>query len=514
MNYRMPEILATPLPGDADIASGPAEASSVAPRPGGAARVAARGAALNYLAQLMTVGMQFGYAAVTSRLLEPVAFGAYGAALVIAGFVTVLAVAGLPQAVARLAELEPGRLSALLLYATGVGVVAAGFVALTGPFWSNLLGVPSAAPVLDVLAVNILCTPVLAVGTGVLLRRGRFLLLAALTFGTNVGGMAVGLLVVLATRAPAALAVAATVGQGAAALGCVLLSRHLLLRRPRGAHVLQDGLFTGRLTGSIAVSYTAANLGKIVVGAVLGAAALGRWNRGDVLTTVPFMQLQMALTQVLLPQFRHDERDPDRPLRVWADLLGLVAWVTLPSAAVLAAVVPVVVPVFFGEQWGSVALLIPLLAALGGVRTLVFVLVGALEVQERMRWVWAGHLVALGGAAVGGVLTLLGGGIAAVLWGAMAGLLLMHAVHVVLAARAGLLRRGALLRHYAGAAAASVLLAVAALLAVRWALTMPDVLLGVGVLLLTATVVLAAAWTCRGALPLFTIARRYGLLSR
>lgn len=478
------------------------------------ARRTARGAAINYGAQLSSVVLQFGYAAATSRLLAPTAFGEYGAALAIAGFVVVVAVAGLPQAVARLEVLERGRTAALLGYALLVGFAASAFLVLTGPVWAALFGVPGAAAVLDVLAVNVFFTPVLAVGTGVMLRTGRFGPLAITTVVTNVLGMAVGIAVILSTHAAAALAVSATTGQALAAIVCVALCRGLLVARPGRAHVLRDALFTARLTGSSVVSYTAANIGKVFVSNSLGASALGHWNRADVITTVPFIQVQTALVQALFPQFRPVPEDPRRPFRIWSDLLGLVAWVTLPAAAALAAVSPVIVPVFFGPRWAEVVILAPVLAAMGGLRTLFFVLVSALEVGDRMRWVWAGHLVALVCAIGGGAAALALHDLLPALWGALVGLVLMHVLHVVLASRAGLLDRGALLRHYRGALLGALGCAGIAFSAARLAVLTGSALLGATLLAVVAIAAVGLAWRFRRRLPPFTIARKYGLLGR
>ncbi len=495
---------------------GKATAGEILERPGpvtNTARVTAHGAAYNYAAQLLTVVLQFGYAATTSRLLSPDAFGAYGGGLTIAGFIIVLAIAGLPQAVSRMPVLAVGRLSALLAYSVGVGAIAGLFTAFTGPFWAALLHIPQAAPVLAVMAVNVFFTPLLAVGTGVMLRHARFRLLAAITFGMNVFGMIVGVVAILLTHSPAALAVSATVGQGLAAVTFLILSRRDLVGRPEGTHLVQDVVFSGRLTGSTAVSYTAANVGKIFVSNTLGAVPLGHWNRADVITTVPFFQVQQALTQALYPQFRHDPADPLRARRIWADLLGLVAWVVVPAAAVLAAVSPVIVPVFFGDRWAIVALLAPPLAILGGVKVLFFVLVSALEVLERMRWVWAGHLVALGCSIAGGVVAAVERDISPAIAGALIGLFAMHIVHLVLCTRAGMLDLPGLLRQYAWVLVASVVLGASAFGVAAFARTLAPVL-AIAALVVYALVCAGVVWLLRGRLPLFVIARKYGILGR
>lgn len=473
---------------------------------------AAFGATWNYAAQIATVVVQLGYAAITSRLLPAADFGAYGVALTVSALITLLATAGLPQAVSRLQMLDRGRLSTLLLYAVTMGVAAAAVLFFTAPLWAALWGVPTAEPVLRVLAAGSLLAPTLALATGVLIRTGRFRALATVVFVCNVVGMGVGVVAVATIRTPAMLVISPVVAQDATAICCLLLARRMFAGRPVRHAVVGDLAYSTRMSVSSLLAYSAGNAGKLFVSNAFGAVALGRWNRADVITTTPFYQVQNAIAQALYPEFRHDRQGTERARRVWADLLGLVAWLCLPAAAVLVAVTAAVIPVVFGPGWAAVAAFTPILAITGGVQATVAVLVSALEVLGRFRWIWAGYGVALIVSIVGGLIAITTRSVQPALAGEVVGLIAMHVLQVVLCARSGLLQPRALVRHYAGALAFAAILGSAALAVVELPTLLQAEWWLALIVLLAVLGLIAVLFRLWSRLPVVRLAHRYGLL--
>jgi O-antigen/teichoic acid export membrane protein len=278
-----------------------------------------------------------------------------------------------------------------------------------------------------------------------------------------------------------------------------------------GASVLPEMAYSLRMTLSGLLSYSAGNIGKLALGNGFGAATLGHWNRGEVVTSVPFYQAQNAVAQALYPQFRHDIDSMERSRRVWPDLLGLVAWLSVPLASVAAVVLPALIPLLFGPGWTAVAGLVPLMALIGGLQIVAFVLVGALEILARFRWIWAGHLCTLGVNALGGLMALVLHSVVPVLIGGLSSLVVMHGLHLWLCGRAGLFPVGRLLRHYAGVAAFSAGAAAAAYVVVHAPSVRTDP--GAAALLGTALVGCAVAlWRFREHLPVVRLARKYALI--
>ena len=100
------------------------------------------------------MGMQVGYAAITSRLLPPSAFGAYAVALSGVGFIGMLGGSSLGQAAARRDHDSVHLDRSLVTLALIVGSSTALLAILLAPFWGRLWGVP-AAQVTQVLALGI-----------------------------------------------------------------------------------------------------------------------------------------------------------------------------------------------------------------------------------------------------------------------------------------------------------------------------------------------------------------------
>ncbi|WP_409331722.1 oligosaccharide flippase family protein [Trujillonella humicola] len=476
------------------------------------AKVVAKGALWNYAAQIATVIVQVAYAAVTSRLVGAEAFGVFGAAVTSAALINLLATAGLPQIVGRMQTLHESRLRGLLIYAGGVGIIAAVVLILTAPGWARLWGLPDVAGMVRLLAITSFLAPLFALGTGLLLRLGRFRVLAVVTFFGNAAGMAVGVVVVAVTRWAASLAIAAIVAQFIIVVTTLGIARDGFRGRTTFGTVLRDVKFSGKTAFSGVLSYTAGNVGKIGVSQAFGPVALGNWNRAEALTTTPFYQLQAALIQAVYPEFRHDIGGHSRTARVWSDLIGVIAWICLPLGAAVAVVSPVAIPLVLGEGWEQAGRFAPWLAMIGGIQAVVFLLVSGLEALGRFRWVWTGHAIAIVVNVIGAVLAVSLGTPTYFLVGILAGLLGMHVFHVVMCVRAGLVEAKRVATHYLGVAAFAGVVALTCVFVIRIPALLDSapwsVVGGAALLVLGST----ALWHRRRVLPPLVLARSYGLV--
>ncbi|WP_104192017.1 oligosaccharide flippase family protein [Cryobacterium sp. Y82] len=469
------------------------------------------GTAWIYGAQLTTVTLQFGYAAVTSRTVDANGFGQYGVALAGAALVGLLATGGLAQTVARMLTIDPARLRAISLYGLILGGAGFGVVLAGASLWGQLWSAPGAAQPLRWLGISVLVAPLLGLGTGLLRREGRFRLLATIVLIGNLIGMAVGVGAVAHWATPSALVLSPVLAQLLTAVGTCSVNRKRLLGRARLGDARGDIAFSWRLTLASVLTYANGNVGRWAASKALGAAALGHWNRADVVTTVPFHQLQNAIVQAIYPEFRHDRRDGRRAREVWPDLLVLVAWVTVPAAAVAAVLLPVLIPVLFGPGWvlsGQLAVPLLLIAAIQAVSS---VLSAAIEVLGRFWWIWGTQLALLVvyiGAAVAALVTR---GWVPLIAGLFVGMIAQHGTHIILCRRSGYLALGPLLRGYASVVVVALSLAGLTMIVVRVLspASLPAQLLGSVVVLVAAGALIYAA---RNRLPPIRIMREHSLI--
>lgn len=475
-------------------------------------RILLAGASWTYGAQLITVLAQFAYAAFTSRIVSPNGFGAYGVALTVSAFVTLLANGGLSQTVGRIIQLDALVLRALTLYGVILGLSGAAFLYLTAGFWAAFWNTPKATSPIEWLSISALLGPCLGLASGLMRRMGKFLQLAAVTVVANIVGMIIGAAAVATWSTPSTLLVSLLVSQVIIVAACFAMTGPLLRGFSGLRHARESLGFSWKLTLSIALSYVIGNTGSWTAVNVFGASVLGQWNRADVVTFVPFQQIQAAMVQVIYPEFRHDIVNPTRAHEAWPDLLALVAWVTVPAGAVGAVVIPHLVPIFFGPGWGLAAVLTVPLALIGGLQSVVAMLQSAVEALAKFRWIWGTQLVLLATSVVAALLAYFTHELAPIFWGIGLGLAMTHAIHVILCMSSGYLSPRKLFRNYMEVAMGALIAATVAFAGVTvialnnhlpW-LWVPYVI--------AVTAVLVVAWRKRSALPPIRIARAYGLL--
>ncbi|MFD3811650.1 oligosaccharide flippase family protein [Rhodococcus sp. NPDC058639] len=468
----------------------------------------ATGIAWSYGAQVLTAIAQFLYAAVTSRLIAPDGFGAYAIALVVSGLITLVANGGLGQSVARMQILDQSRLEGLATYALILGFIAAVVLFFTAQFWAGIWGDGSAAAPIKWLAISALLAPHIGLTSGLMRRLGHFKHFAVCTFITNIVGMVFGLVVLISTGSPVALIAAPIIAQLTLWLALTHMTERKLVRFGAPARARDDISFSWGVTLASVLSYTANNLGKWSVSRWVGAAALGQWNRSDVVTAVPFYQLQTAITQVVYPEFRHDRGDTNRAKRAWPDLLILVAWVTVPAGAVGSIILPYLVPVLFGPGWELAASLTAALSLICGVQVVTTVLGSAVEALGKFKWIWASQVLMIGIQIVAVAATILRHSVwpAVIATGVLA--VARQAWYVWLCGRSGYIDVPRLLSGYLRVVAGTAYVGL-----LSWTLVNSiDSPIRVAAIALSAACAVLGVLSFRDSFPPLVILRRYGIV--
>lgn len=477
-----------------------------------AARVA-RGAAWSYGAQIVTVVGQFAYAAATSRLVSPHAFGDYSIALTAVGVLTLLASGGIAQSVGRLRELAPMEMTNLLVYALIAGTSFCALTVLSAPGLASIWGSVEATNVIRVLALNAMTAPLMGLFAGLARRRGDFRSLAIATVASNLLSMAAGVALVWSFRSAVTLVAAPVIAQALITLWAYWAHGRGIQwgRLRRGG---ESVTFSWRLTAVSLFQYVLGATPRFGVANALGAGAIGQWNRAEVLATLPFQQLQAALLPVVYPEFRHDRAGASRARRKWADMIALVAWVTIPAGVAGAVLLPHLLPILLGDQWQQAALFTIPLALAGGLQPPTVLLAAAIEAIGKFRVIWLVNAVVFASQLTAVALVFVWKSP----WPAVCALLVMnslsHALYASWGGRRGYLDIRALARSYRSLFLACVWLALALLsfeflfLGSQWArFTASSVLAISAVTLWRGLSIHGLEW-----LPPYRMARRLGAL--
>lgn len=330
-----------------------------------------------------TLALQFVQVAVLAHFLTPTSFGLVGLVVVSVGFAQAFADLGLTHAIVQRQDGDDGPIASLFWLVLVNGAVLSVLFYTLAPWVARLLLPPSApiettnvgaalaAPELELLLRSV--APLFIVGSlghipaSLHQRALRFRTLGLLESGVMTVGAAVTIVCVsLGADAHAVVygLLAGTFARSIAMTASVWSNWRpsLRLRRSDLSGYLPFGLYQ---TGERAVNFFAANVDYLIIGSVLGPAALGVYYAAYQLVILPVQKASPVLTRVAFPVFSRAQ-DDDAVLQegyVWiARLVGLFGF---PALIGLGVTAPVFVPLFLGEGWAAAAPLVQLLIPVG-----------------------------------------------------------------------------------------------------------------------------------------------------
>lgn len=108
----------------------------------------------------------------------------------------------------------------------------------------------------------------------------------------------------------------------------------------------------------------------LFVGQQLGAVGLGQYSIAAELATLPTTEVVAPVMKAAFPGYLHVRDDADRLKTAFVKVWAAVAFIALPSAAVIACLADLMIPLALGPQWTDVVLLAASLAPLGAIQAL------------------------------------------------------------------------------------------------------------------------------------------------
>lgn len=305
-------------------------------------------------ATLVTAVLQIGYSATMARLLTPAAFGLVALAGVILRFGSYFAQMGMEQAIIQKAELTRADVRAAFTSSVALGAAFAGLLVLAAPLAAGFVRQPEVVPVVRVLAAGIFLTGLNATALSLLRRRMQFRTLALLevtSYVLSYGGLGIG----LAFRGFGVWSlVAATLGQS---LLLTVLSyaaaRHPI--RPLFEWETYRPLvaYGSRMSAISFLEFVTGSLDTLLIGRLLGAAALGIYSRGWMLIGLPVYLLTTSVSRVVFPSFSQVQADRSRLRAVYLSSITLIAALVIPICAGAAVAAPEIVEVMLGASWSA-----------------------------------------------------------------------------------------------------------------------------------------------------------------
>ena len=292
---------------------------------------------------------------VLARLLVPADFGVVAAAMSLVAFFSLGTTWGFEVAIMRRQQVDEPLLRGLFTASilNSLPLVVAG-VALA-PVIAGLLGRPDATLAVACLMPTILLSAIAAVPSGLLMRDMRFRAAALVPLGATV--VYVLLEIVLAFVG---------LGYWAVIIGLVTLA----LLQTGGLYVAsgwkarfgdprpalrQEGSFSSLFFVAGILFFGTRNLDYWIVGATLGATALGSYYVAFVLPTILRHRLSGVTHAILVPLYSRLRHDQDRLRRAYSEVTELQVAVLFPMLAGTAVLAAPILTTFFGDQWGDTA---------------------------------------------------------------------------------------------------------------------------------------------------------------
>jgi PST family polysaccharide transporter len=343
---------------------------------------------------------------ILARHLKPEDFGIVAAAMLIAVVTQAIAQGGIPKALVQRLTLDEHHLRAAFAIAFYSGLLAAALLWLGAPQFAALLGIARAEQVIRLFSVLVLLSGINAVSTAMLRRERRFRLSSGLDLiAFSIGYGAVGLGMAFNGFGMWSLA---------AAHVCQMILRTIMFmyaaRTPvsfwpkpsaaRDLYVSGSGYSVGTL-GNIA----ATQADTFVVGRLLGADALGLYNRAITFVILPTNLIGAPSQTVLFSSMSSVQDQPERVARAFMRGIGVIAMATLPLSGVLMILAPELVIVTLGAKWQAMTVPFQILAATLFFRTsykisdAVSLAMGSSYQRALRQWAYAAAVAA--GAAAG-----------------------------------------------------------------------------------------------------------------
>ena len=328
------------------------------------------GLAWKILSQVVLQGSRLVVAIILARLLAPHDYGLAAMVLVASSLMLVFSDLALGAALVQRKKLTERDRSTVFWTALAAGTffTVAG-IAASGPV-AAFYGEPEVQPLLAVLSLAFVVTSIGTTQSALLNREMDFrrleLRMMAGTFAGAVAGIGAAL--------GGAGAWAIIVQQLAAAVVSTALLWLVSPWRPRLTFSLASlrslGGFSANVFGQRLLYYLHANADKVLIGRVLGPAALGTYGLAYNIVAVPFSRIAVPVAEVLFPAFSRIQDDRKRLQQSWLRGARLVGSLSVPALAGLVVVAPDFVAAVLGDRWSAVTPVIQILAFVGLLQSL------------------------------------------------------------------------------------------------------------------------------------------------
>ena len=335
-----------------------APAPTPAPSPTGPAakgqrygKLARRGVAWSFVREGVTELVMLPSALIMARLLTPFDFGVAGSVAIFVTLATRLTNVGFNVALVRHKDLRPEHSSSVFVIVLGLGVAAYTGLVAGAPWIASFFRAPQLTEVVRVAALCFLITPFGSVPAAMMSRDMRFRQTAIVDWISTVTQAGTGIFLAWRGYGYWSLVYGQLAGDVASTVTRLLFadwrpSLHFSVAAVKELLSFGTGVFAKRL-----LDYGASNLDSLVVGRVLGVAALGFYDKGFTTIRRVLVRMNTGGPMVSFRVLSLISEDTERFRNAYRKVMVATALLSCPMLLGLSALGPDLIPVAYGQRW-------------------------------------------------------------------------------------------------------------------------------------------------------------------
>ena len=335
------------------------------------------------LSRLVVLAVTMLSTITVARLVSPDQYGLAVMALVVLAFAQTFRDIGVTQAVLRKGHVSPSELN-LIFWVTVVStsVISVALLA-AAPAFASFFDEPSVASLMWVAIAGFFVSGATLQHRALLERELRFAVVASSDIAAAVAGFATAVTLAL-VRGDAWAIVISSVVQAVTAGAIVVVVSGWRPSRPRTDPHLWDLLKFGANATVYSTSVLASNqAASVIIGHGMGPAALGQYNRAQMLYSMPASNLVQPFARASMPLLLRLRSTPDQYRVAYAALVRRLCVFLVPMGVTLSFIAVPFTAVLLGPQWHEAGLALTALAPSLAFMGLSFAVNDVLVTQNR-----------------------------------------------------------------------------------------------------------------------------------
>jgi O-antigen/teichoic acid export membrane protein len=321
------------------------------------------------MSQLSTQFIRFIIVIILARLLSPEDFGVVALAEIFLGFISTINELGFSAAIVQRKEIDGIHLSTSFWTSVSTGIILFIIATLASPFVADFFQEDLVQPIVIVASLAFIIGSFGVVHRALLEKNLDF---KKVTIPEVCAAIVSGVVsIFLAINGYGAWSLVFG-GLSGGFISVVIIWKMLAWRpslRFSFTHFKELFDFGGRVMGSRLLNYISQNVDYLVVGKLLGTAALGYYSFAYHLMTFPLHRISQNITKVIFPAFSTIQDDNERLRKGYLEVVRYISLITFPMLAGMFVVAPEFVTVVYGAKWAPMIVPLQILCLAGALKS-------------------------------------------------------------------------------------------------------------------------------------------------